>query len=210
MIRLLSLLLLFPSLAFAQGLCTPNAVGGPFRASGALTSGSPLTVGSSIFKAGTVTTGEAAIWVGPVGDGSKASSTIWNTGSTTVVNGPGGSLYLQSAGTTMVEITGAMLKLSNTGAALKVDWACNSTAAPGAATCNEGAGRAAIAAGADSVVITNSLITATSIVLANLQTVDTTCVSIKAVVPTTNTITITTNGGNCNAATNVGWFIASR
>lgn len=84
--------------------------------------------------------------------------------------------------------------------------ATDSSGTPGAATINKPSGQSSIAAAAASVVITNSIVSSTSIIFAVLQTSDTVCVSIKSVVPGSGTFTINTNG-TCNATTNVGWVV---
>jgi hypothetical protein len=84
----------------------------------------------------------------------------------------------------------------------------NSTGSPGAATLNTSAGRSAIAAGASSVVITNSLVSATSIVWAVVQTTDGTLLRVDRVVPGVGSFTII---GNANATgnVNVGWVVVN-
>ena len=72
----------------------------------------------------------------------------------------------------------------------------DSTGSPGAATQNTRRGRVAIAAGSPSVVVTNNLVTATSIVHATLQTVDGTLTQILSAVPGAGSFTI---AGNANA-----------
>lgn len=64
---------------------------------------------------------------------------------------------------------------------------------PGAATINNPAGKVAIALGAASVVVTNSLVTANSCILATLNTTDATLLYIKSVVPGSGSFTITGN-----------------
>jgi hypothetical protein len=83
---------------------------------------------------------------------------------------------------------------------------CDSTGTPGNAICNQAAGRAAISAATTSVTITNSIVVATSIVTAVLQTNDTTCLSVHSVVPGAGSFVINVNGA-CNATTNVGWIV---
>lgn len=78
----------------------------------------------------------------------------------------------------------------------------------GAVTINKPSGTANIAAGASSVVVTNSLVTANSLVLAVLQFVDGTLTFIKAVVPAAGSFTITGNA-NATAQTKVAWFVIS-
>jgi hypothetical protein len=82
----------------------------------------------------------------------------------------------------------------------------NSTGAPGNATINRPSGRSTIAAAASTCVITNSLVSATSIVFATLQTADATATSIKTVIPTAGSFTITVNAG-ATGNTNFGWFV---
>ena len=77
----------------------------------------------------------------------------------------------------------------------------DSSGTPGAATINKVAGKVAIAASASSVTVTNSLVTASSIVLAQLQTIDGTLLYIKAVVPTSGAFTITGNATATGAVT---------
>jgi hypothetical protein len=72
-------------------------------------------------------------------------------------------------------------------------YSTDNTGTPGAATINKPAGRVAIAATASSVTVTNSLVSATSIVLATLQTTDGTLTSIKSVVPGAGSFVITGN-----------------
>lgn len=201
--RFLALLILVPGLAFGQGLVS--------------------TGGSSVVKAGGSGSVGAA-WMGLAGNAAypglwlgnqtparlSSDFTLLRVGSSSYVAGAG-LLFLRPSGSAADQIklaSGYVIILGGSG--FNFESACDSTASPGAATCNQGAGRAAIALGASNVVITNSMVTATSIILANLQTVDTTCVSIKAVTPAAGSFTVTTNGGNCAAATNIGWMIASR
>lgn len=74
---------------------------------------------------------------------------------------------------------------------------------PGAATINKPSGKVAIALGVASVVVTNSLVTANSTILAVVQSADATLTFIKSVVPTTGSFTITGNAAataNCKVA----------
>ena len=80
----------------------------------------------------------------------------------------------------------------------------DATGSPGAAAQNTLSGRVAIAPGASSVVVTNSKITSTSKVFAQLQTIDGTLTTIKAVVPASGSFTITCNA-NATGAVNVAW-----
>ena len=83
---------------------------------------------------------------------------------------------------------------------------CDSTAAPGAATCNAYRGRSAIAAAASSVVITDALVTSSSVIHATLQSSDASLTSILSVVPASGSFTI--NGNSLAfATTNVAWSV---
>lgn len=84
--------------------------------------------------------------------------------------------------------------------------AADSTGTPGAATQNTRKGRAAIAIGAAAVTITNSLVTATSIIGVALQSNDATLTQILRVVPGSGSFVITGNA-NATAAANVAWWL---
>jgi hypothetical protein len=79
---------------------------------------------------------------------------------------------------------------------------------PGAATINKPSGTVAIAIGAASVTVTNSLVTASSRVFATLQFVDATLTTIRTVVPGAGSFVITGNG-NATAATKVAFFVVN-
>jgi hypothetical protein len=83
----------------------------------------------------------------------------------------------------------------------------DSTATPGNVTQHARKGRCAIPPGAASVVVTNRLVTATSIVTAVLQNVDTQLTHVMAVVPSGGSFTIRGNGPAAGAV-NVGWLLA--
>lgn len=94
--------------------------------------------------------------------------------------------------------------ISVTGA-LSLD-ATDASGTPGAATINKPAGKVAIAIGASSVVVTNSLVTSASIVLAVLQFADATANTIRSVVPGTGSFTINVNAA-ATAATKVAFVV---
>lgn len=79
---------------------------------------------------------------------------------------------------------------------------------PGAATINKPMGKVAIAAGAASVVVTNSLVTADSHVEAVLQFGDATLTQILRVVPGAGSFTVTGNA-NATAATKVSFKVTN-
>lgn len=82
----------------------------------------------------------------------------------------------------------------------------DSSGTPGAVTLNKPSGKVAIAAGASSVVVTNSCVSATSIVLPVLQTTDATLTFIKSCVPSAGSFTVTGNA-NATAAVTVGFLV---
>lgn len=84
--------------------------------------------------------------------------------------------------------------------------ATDASGTPGAATINKPSGKVAIAIGASSVTVTNSLVTTSSIVLASLQFVDATLTQILSVVPGSGSFTITGNA-NATAATKVAFVV---
>jgi hypothetical protein len=77
---------------------------------------------------------------------------------------------------------------------------------PGNATINKASGKVAIAVGAAAVTVTNSLVTAASIVTATIQTADATLTFLKSVVPGAGTFTVTGNA-NATAATTVAFTV---
>lgn len=82
----------------------------------------------------------------------------------------------------------------------------DSSGSPGAVTINRPSGKCAIALGASSVVVTNSLVTASSTVLAVLQTTDAALLYIKSVVPGSGSFTITGNA-TATAAVTVAFLV---
>lgn len=84
----------------------------------------------------------------------------------------------------------------------------DSSGTPGAATINKPSGKVAIPIGESSVVVTNSLVTAASTVLAVLQFVDATATQILSVVPGSGSFTITANA-NATAATKVAFLVVN-
>lgn len=81
----------------------------------------------------------------------------------------------------------------------------DSTGSPGNVTQNDAfLGRVAIAAAAASVTVTNNRVTATSVIVPVLQSVDATLTQILTVVPAAGSFTITGNAA-ATAACNVGW-----
>lgn len=84
---------------------------------------------------------------------------------------------------------------------------CDSTATPGAATCNQASGQAAIAANATAVPITNSTVSPTSRVLVTLRTIDATCLYVRAAQPGAGSFTVTVGPSACTAPVGVSWLV---
>jgi hypothetical protein len=84
--------------------------------------------------------------------------------------------------------------------------ACNSVFSPGDATCNQGAGRAAVAPSASAVTITNSRVYPDSIITTSLQGTDATCIYPLTTIPGGGFFTFTVNAA-CTAATPFAWTV---
>lgn len=84
----------------------------------------------------------------------------------------------------------------------------DSSGTPGAATINKPSGKVAIAIGQSSVVVTNSLVTAASTVIATLQFVDATLTQILSVVPGSGSFTITGNA-TATASTKIAFLVVN-
>lgn len=130
-----------------------------------------------------------------------------------VNNTPTANLQLGSTGAGAVQLdSDGLFTLSGTTTAIhvpEIDYVgkCDSTASPGNATCNAAAGRAAVAAGQTAVTITNSLVSATSIVLVTPQTIDATCLYPRAAVPGVGSFVFTMGPAACTAAVNFTWVV---
>jgi len=85
----------------------------------------------------------------------------------------------------------------------------DASSTPGNATINNLCGRAAFAIGASAVTVTNSKVSATSIVFCVLQASDTTLTQILRVVPAAGSFVVTGNA-NATAATAFSFFVVNR
>lgn len=128
----------------------------------------------------------------------------------------GGFLRSGASGTNTVVITATGIASGGDGASdlglttnhwkrLYMDY--TNTGTVGAVTISKAAGRVNIAAAGSSVVVTNTLVTAASHVLANASTNDATC-WVKSVVPAAGSFTLTTNA-NCTAQTSFDFLVIS-
>ncbi len=167
----------------------------------------PLALNNNLEVLGTTSSTDYFIAATGIKNTGTSAACSGNLGAV-CVNDTGGLAIADGSGTTVASVvagvgTFAGVTLS-TGTSLVYAAACDSTGSPGAATCNQGAGRAAIAASAAAVTITNSLSKTTSIIHATLQTTDAVCVGIKSLVPSNGSFVITANAV-CTGNTNVAW-----
>lgn len=158
-----------------------------------------------------VCTGTTCAANGAVQINGSASLGAASACSATIAGGASATSLTASGTNCTVTLTPTGTGAVSVGSGFGVSFAgkCDSTASAGDATCNQGAGRAAIAASSATITITNSLVSSTSLVVANLQANDGTCTSIKHVVPGSGSFVITTNAA-CTGNTNVAWYLASK
>lgn len=157
------------------------------------------------FAAAAITSGTIA---GTTINSSSVGATTPSTGSFTTlaasstVSGTGFSNYLAappSIGTT----TPGIVKTSNLQATFT-----DSSGTPGNVTNNSPRGKAAFAAAGSTVVVTNSLVTATSLVHIQMEGADATLTSILRVVPAAGSFTVTGNAA-ATAATNFTFLVVN-
>ena len=121
------------------------------------------------------------------------------TGTVTIAPATAGSINNMSIGAT----TPASGKFSSLAASFT-----DSSGTPGNVTNNSPRGLVAIAAAATAVTVTNSLVTATSLVLCQLQTADGTLTNINSVVPSAGAFTVTGNAA-ATGITKVAFFVVN-
>lgn len=83
----------------------------------------------------------------------------------------------------------------------------NSTATPGNVTNNSARGRVAFAAGASTVVVTSSLVTANSMIIATLRAADGSLTSILRVLSIAGSFTITANAASTGTAAQADFLV---
>lgn len=124
----------------------------------------------------------------------------------------GGTVYLLDIGTTSTDyFTGYTQQFAVQSSGKQLMPTTDSTGTPGAATIDKPSGKSAIAAGAQTVVITNALVTAASGVQITLIDVDATCPIPKAT-PGAGSFTVTGTSvsgvaTNCTATTKFMWRV---
>lgn len=123
-----------------------------------------------------------------------ASSTVSGTGFTNYLAAP------PSIGTT----TPGIVKTSNLQAAYT-----DSTGTPGNVTNNSPRGRVALAAGASTIVVTNSLVTATSMIVAMVRAVDGAATDIVTATAAAGSFTITMNAATTGTACQIDFLVVN-
>ena len=85
----------------------------------------------------------------------------------------------------------------------------DSTATPGNVTNNSARGRVAFAAGASTVVVTSSLVTATSMIIVTLRAADGALTSILRALPAAGSFTITANAASTGTAAQADFLVVN-
>lgn len=93
--------------------------------------------------------------------------------------------------------------------ALRVADYVDDSANSGARTVNRSRGRNAFAAGASTVVITNSKVTATSLVVVNLEAADGALTSVLRTAVAAGSFTVTANAASTGAAGVFSWLVVN-
>jgi polygalacturonase len=135
----------------------------------------------------------------------KTTTKTDNTGNTEInwANTAGVLEYKNAGGTTLFSVEQTRVKVGSGG--ISADSTITAAATTGDRTINKPAGSVNIAAAGTSVVVTNSLVTANSIVLADVATADATAY-IKNVVPTAGSFTVNL-GAAATAETRINWMV---
>lgn len=167
-----------------------TAYPGNFTTVAASTSISGPVSATTLAASGAVTLNgaNAAISLAPTG-----------TGSVTINPATAGNINNMAIGQT----TAAAVKTSNLQATYT-----DSSGTPGNVTNNSPRGRAAFAAAGSSVVVTNSLVTATSSVFVQQETADATLTTILSVVPAAGSFTVTGNAA-ATGTTKFSFFVVN-
>lgn len=91
---------------------------------------------------------------------------------------------------------------------LRVSYVSNTT--PGSTiVCNSTSGRVQMAAGRTTLVVSNTSVTATSVVMVTMETVDGTALYVRSVVPIANQFTITVGPANSTGIINFSFFVVN-
>lgn len=144
------------------------------------------------------------------GSGTAGGALTVKGGAGTAGNANGGDLVLDGGAKAGTGVVGSVsLGGGQTGTGVKLDRTITAAGTTGAQTINKMAGTVNFAgSGLANIVVTNSLVTTSSIVFTTIRTADTTCTSVKSVVPAAGSFTITLNAG-CIAETSVGFWVTN-
>jgi hypothetical protein len=146
------------------------------------------------------------VWKFEERTGGASQQFVWGVGSLAPValDASSGFLWLHY-GLKVFNAAGSIELARIDGNGQLLQWGTDSTGAPGAATINKPTGKSAIAVGASSVVITNSLVTANSVVLFSPHARDATCKEL-VVVAAAGSFTVS-GSANATAALPFSWEV---
>jgi hypothetical protein len=195
-----------PTYTFVGASTVTNAATLYIDAAPSVTAPSTATNSYAILvAAGNVRFGDNIITGGNLsfaGAAPSISATAANEGVALVPNGKGG-ITVRNSGDTAT-IFGVQSVASGNYAPTM--WASDESGTPGAAVIHRPSGQVAVAIGASSVTVTNDLVTATSVVIATLQSYDATFTQILSVVPGAGSFVITGNAV-ADAPTKIGFIV---
>lgn len=132
-----------------------------------------------------------------VDDYRKRAGTTLRLKTPSVALGPGDSLTLMWDQTYWTELKRSVAAVAG-----------SSTGSPGSATINQTQGRSAIAAGASTVTITNSMVVSGDVVMLTLEDLDATAIRLKVV--TNNGNFVVTANANATATTKFSWLVVKQ
>lgn len=121
-------------------------------------------------------------------------------------NGGTSSGIIMESGT-LLDLIGSTLRFNGAGSVLMTDRTLTAAGTTGAQTINKMSGSVNVAAGASTLVVTNSVATATSLIWATAMANDTTC-ALKDIERASGSFTIRMTA-NCTAETTVGFLVSN-
>lgn len=207
----------YPMIA-ALIMIAPFAIGAPIILNDTFSLGGRVSTAADFYSTAasgspsfTATVDGAKLYVGPSGyfDIGTRKAVFALYSSTNFATNNADIMAVSNSSTVSVGVVNSsntlVFSASSTGKIFQV--ATDSTGTPGAATINQAAGRSSIAAGAASVVITNSLVTAPSLVFISPTVRDATCLLPAVTTTTGGSFTVSTTGTNCTAALSFNWHV---
>lgn len=139
--------------------------------------------------------GKEYFWAASVAYG--AVPTLYQPGSVAIT---GGTIN----GATIGQTTPAAVKTSNSQAAFG-----DSSGTPGNVTNNNPRGRVALAAGASTIVVTSTLVTASSLVMTQMRSTDGAATAVVSAIASAGSFTITFNGASTGTAAQVDFLVVN-